>query len=204
MCDEKQVLLDELSLLRNVCIANGYPERLVKEILKKSWEVETLNAVLVRIEQEVKTVQQKDNFDVLHVPYVKSFSESLQRKLKNFKIGYVPKRGETLYTKLCRLKQRVEPENWKNVVYAIECKTCRVHHVEETGQHYCDRRKQHQGDVKNKKPTNGIYDHLKNNKGHKINWEKVRFLDKEDNWKGRLIKRGNLYFFFEPTSKDRS
>ena len=47
LCDEKQVLLDELSLLRDVFIANGYPERLVKETLEKSWEVETLKAVLV-------------------------------------------------------------------------------------------------------------------------------------------------------------
>jgi hypothetical protein len=33
-----------------------------------------------------------------------------------------------------------------------------------------------------------IYDHLKNNEGHKVNWDKVNFLDKEINWKGRKIK----------------
>ena len=38
----------------------------MKETLEKSWEVETLKAVLVGIEQEVKPVQQKDYFDVLH------------------------------------------------------------------------------------------------------------------------------------------
>ena len=48
--------------------------------------------------------------------------------------------------------------------------------------------KQHQGDVMNKKPLNGIYDHLKTNKRQKINWEKVRYLDKENNWKGRQRK----------------
>ena len=170
MCDEKQDLLDEFSLLRDVFIANGYPERLVKETLEKTWEVGTLKAVLVGVQQEVKPVQQKDYFDVLHAPYVKGFSESLQRKLNSFQVGHVPNRGETLYTKLCRLKQRVEPENWKNVVYAIECETCGVHCVGETGQHYCDRRKQHQGDRKKKKPTNEIYDRLKNNNGHEIKW----------------------------------
>ena len=83
LCDEKQDLLDELSLLRDVFIANGYPERLVKETLEKSWEVETLKAVLVGIEQEVKPVQQKDYFDVLHAPYVKGFSE-LANEIKEF------------------------------------------------------------------------------------------------------------------------
>ena len=39
-------------------------------------------------------------------------------------------RGEPLYTNLCRLKQKVEPEDSKNVVYAVECETCGVHYIE--------------------------------------------------------------------------
>ena len=78
----------------------------------------------------------------------------------------------------------MELEDWKHVVYATACERCGVHYVGETGQHYCDRRKQHQRDVKNRKTTNGLYDHLKNNKEHKVNWEKVTYLDKEVNWKG--------------------
>ena len=112
----------------------------------------------------------------------------MQRKLRKFNIGYVPKRGETLYTHLCKLKQRVELEDRKNVVYAVECKTCGIPYVGETGQHYCDRRRQHQVDVRNKKTTNGISEHLKHNQDHEINWEKIIFLDKEDHWKGRKLK----------------
>ena len=58
----------------------------------------------------------------------------------------------------------------------------------ETGQHFCDRRSQHQRDVKNKKPSNGLYAHLKENKGRKINWEGFVYLDSEKNWKRRKIK----------------
>ena len=58
----------------------------------------------------------------------------------------------------------------------------------ETGQHFCDRRSQHQRDVKNKKPSNGLYAHLKENKGHKINWEGFVYLDSEKNRKRRKIK----------------
>ena len=67
----------------------------------------------------------------------------------------------------------------KNVVYLIPCDTCRVRYVGETGQHFCDRRSKHQRDVKNKKPSNGLYAHLKENKGHKINWEDFVYLDSE-------------------------
>ena len=52
------------------------------------------------------------------------------------------------------IKQLVELEDWKDVVYAIGCDTCGVHYVGDTGQHYYDRRKQHQGDVRNTKATN--------------------------------------------------
>ena len=39
-----------------------------------------------------------------------------------------------------------------------------------------------------KKPSNGLYAHLKENKGHKINWEGFVYLDSERNWKRRKIK----------------
>ena len=58
LCDEKQDLMDELSLLKAVFFANGYPEKLVKDTLEKSWEVETLKAILVGVQQEVKAENQ--------------------------------------------------------------------------------------------------------------------------------------------------
>ena len=62
--------------------------------------------------------------EVLHVPYVKGFSEGLQRKLRKLKIGVVPKKGETLYSHLC--KQKKEKDESKDAVYSIRCDTCRV------------------------------------------------------------------------------
>ena len=76
----------------------------------------------------------------------------------------------------------------KNVIYAVECETCGVQYVGETGQQYCAQRRQHQEDVKNKKNTNGISEHLRHNQEHKISWEKLALLGKEDNWEGRKIK----------------
>ena len=54
LCDEKQDLLDELSLLRDVFIANGYPEQLVNDTLKSLGK----SAVLMGVEQEVRTFHQ--------------------------------------------------------------------------------------------------------------------------------------------------
>ena len=67
-------------------------------------------------------------------------------------------------------------------------------------QHYCDRRSQHQRDVTQKKLSNGIYDHVKNNEGHQINWGKVCFLDNEKNWRGRKIKEAIYINAVVPTN----
>ena len=72
--------------------------------------------------------------------------------------------------------------------YSVPCKECKVRYGGETGQHFCDRVKQHQNDVRYKKSTNGFYAHLKSHKKHSIDWEKAAFLGKERNWKGRKIK----------------
>ena len=141
------------------------------------------------VEQDVEPVNQKEFYDVLYAPYVKGFSEGLQRKLRKFNIGYVPKQGETLYTHLCKLKQRVELEDRKNVICAVECKTCGIQYVGETGQHYCDRRRQHQGDVKNKKTTNGISEHLKHNQDTKLIGKRSFFWIRRTTGKGESSKR---------------
>ena len=143
LCDLKEDLLEELALLKNVFITNGYPEKLVKKTLEESWAKETLKAVLVGVEQDMEVEGKTKQYnEVLHAPYIRGFSEGLGRKLRRLGIGYIPKRGETIYTNVCKLKQKVELENWKNVVYSVECETCGLNYIGETGQHYCDRRDQ--------------------------------------------------------------
>ena len=116
--------MEELELLKNVFISNGYPEKLVLKTLKESWAKEALKAVLVGIEQDVVIEEQrKDYVEVLHAPYVKGFTEGLQRKLKKLNVGVVQKKGETLYSNLCKLKQKRDMEDRKDLVYSVPCGT---------------------------------------------------------------------------------
>ena len=45
LCDKKEDLLEELALLKDVFLSNGYPEKLVLKTLEDSWAKETLKAV---------------------------------------------------------------------------------------------------------------------------------------------------------------
>ena len=86
LCDLKEDLLEELSLLKDVFISNGYPEKLVLQTLERSWAAETLKAVLVGVQQEVKTENEKEYHDVIHTPYIRGFSECLGRKLRRLRL----------------------------------------------------------------------------------------------------------------------
>ena len=69
ICDLTEDLLEELDLLKDIFIGNGYPEHLVTKTLNESWPRETLKAVLKGVQQDVEVENQKDFFEVLHAPY---------------------------------------------------------------------------------------------------------------------------------------
>jgi hypothetical protein len=193
LCDLKEDLLEELALLKDVFISNGYPEVLVQKTIKSSWEKETLKTMLFESNgiQDLRK-EKEDLYDVFHAPYIQGFSEGLQKKLRRFNVGFIPMKSQTLHNKVCHLKPVIENEEKKDLVYAIRCSTCNKYYIGETSQHFTDRKSQHARDIKNKKATNGIFQHLKANKKHKIDWESINFIDSEKHWLKRKIKE-SLY-----------
>ena len=87
--------------------------------------------MLKDVQQELEVENEKQYFEVLHTPYMKGFTEGIQRRLRRLNIGFVPKRRETLYTNLCKLKSKVDFNDCKDVVYSIPCKECQLRHVGE-------------------------------------------------------------------------
>ena len=58
-----------------------------------------------------------------------------------------------------------------------------------------------QRDVKNRVSTNGIYNHLKNNKKHKIGWDDAVFIDREPHFMRRKIKESIYINALDPSEK---
>jgi len=81
-CDLKEYLLDELGLLKDVFIMNGYPLKLVMRTIEDSWKTETKKTVMREMQQSFDEEEQKEEyFEVLHAPYIHGFTEQLQKKL---------------------------------------------------------------------------------------------------------------------------
>ena len=92
-CDLKEDLLEELSFLKDVFVMNGYPLHLVKGVINKSWEKETIKTILKENPLPENDQKKKGYYDILHAPYIQGFTENLQKKLRRFNIGMVHKKG---------------------------------------------------------------------------------------------------------------
>ena len=133
LCDLKEDLLDELNLLRDVFVSNGYPYKLVNKTVNESWSVELKKCIS---EEFGEKSENDEYFEVLHAPYVRGFTERLQKELNKFGVGFVMKKGTTLASVLCKLKQKTEKEDRKDVDYIITCKSCEMKYIGETGQQF--------------------------------------------------------------------
>ena len=129
--------------------------------------------------QEKEQEENSKFIQVLIPPFITVYKEESQQKLCALEIGVTPKRGITIFHHLCNMKPQTKILERKNIVYSIPCITCGKIYIGETGQRFCNRRGQHQRDVRTKKQTNGIFDHLKLIKRHQIGWDKFCLLDKE-------------------------
>ena len=117
-----------------------------------------------------------------------SFYWRLAEEVEKVEHSVCSKKKENVYTNLCKFNQKVEFEDCKDELNSVPYEKCGVRYIGVTGLHFCQRRKQHKGDIRNNKASNGFNSHLKKNKEHSVNWGGAVFLDWEKHWRGRKIK----------------
>ena len=91
--------------------------------MNESWSAELKKSVVEEFEDREES---HEFFYVLHAPYVQGFTESLQKELKKFGIGFVMKKGVTLASSLYELKQKTEKADRKDLDYTLKCKICDI------------------------------------------------------------------------------
>ena len=209
LCDRKEDLLEEIQLLKDVFIANGYPKKLVEKTVNQSWKTE-LEKEIKRTAEEVRRTEQpvthpdeeetSEYYDCLYAPYIQGFSEKLQKDLKSLNVGVAFKTTKTLFCMVCKLRPKREVDDQKNVVYHIPCNSCMSCYIGETGNKFSARKYQHEYDIKTQKKKNGIGDHMRSKK-HKINWTNRTFFAVEKDWKLRRIKESIFLNSLNPSTE---
>ena len=109
LCDLKEDLLNELQLLRDVFVSNGYPRKLVERTINNSWKVELKKEIYASLHEEdiLHQNEEEENpgyFETLQAPYIAGFSERLAKDLNCINVGVTFKKGHTLSNSFCKLK----------------------------------------------------------------------------------------------------
>ena len=159
--------------------------------MQKSWERETKKMIMRMTGSgrgESDEEQEGTYYDVLHTPYIEGFTDKIMRELKKLNVGWVLKKKSSIKTEVHSHRPPEKMTDKKGVIYKINCGNCESSYIGETGQTLGKRLQQHQRDVREKKSTNGIYQHLRRNRKHKSRWEEVKVIDNERHWYKRKIK----------------
>ena len=83
----KEDLLNELQLLKDVFISNGYPRKLVERTINDSWKSELKKQIDESLydentQDDEKPEENSGYFDTLNVPCIVGVSERLSRDLR--------------------------------------------------------------------------------------------------------------------------
>ena len=107
---------DELEQLQNVF---DYPPGLTNKCLHSK--------------SRQKPTEDEERPPTLNTPYIKGFSEKLERACRPLKIRTTFSSKRTLRTELVHVKGQIMVDKQKGVVYRVNCNTCNQTYIGETG-----------------------------------------------------------------------
>ena len=184
LCDEGEPLDNEICLLNNAFIANGYHPKDVDQIIS-SYEHH----------KKENNEEAKHRCDTICIPYVRGPSDSLRKQLAKEGVNLIFKRGKTLRQFLFNGEPK-KSDRRKNVCYRVPCLNCSFCYIGETSQWWDEREKQHKRCIKNQDERNSFWVHLKDNPDHVIGWDKVSFMAFDSRYSHRRMKESFLIDIF--------
>lgn len=162
---------------RNKLINNNYPPSLCNLII---------NTNNVRAQKGPNSETKK----YLKIPYIKGCSEKLKRILTNENTTIVYYYKKTLGKLFNSMKDPLKLEYSSEIVYKIPCKNCNKSYIGQTKQNLKNRINEHKyscnDKYKHKKEQTALATHHFDDE-HEFDFDNVSILDKENNYKKRLI-----------------
>lgn len=161
-------------------------DRTVSEYLAKKMKNEVEDQSQ---EEEENVAQPEEDRYVVTSLYVPGVSEKLRWQLKKLGVDLVFKRGQTLGSMICNVKEKRTAERQKGVIYKIPCQHCQECYIGETCRHWGTRKAEHQGYVRRgEADKSGVANHAINML-HKPDWQNSCVVAKESRtYKRRMME----------------
>lgn len=182
-CSNKENLEKEIKVISSSLVKNNYPKQLINNVKRKRERKE-------KKEDGVKKTKEKLKHKIT-LPYIPRLGEKIKRIGLKFGISTIFKSSNTIKSKLVKFKPK-NPVINKNVIYSIPCECDKIY-VGETGRELNVRVKEHRTAVEKKKDINisKLVEHSLET-GHRILWEDVRAIGKEEEWRKRKIHEAGV------------
>ena len=172
ICSNEESTHDELEQLQTIFEKNDYPPELTNKCLHSK--------------SRQKPTEDEERPPTLNTPYIKGFSEKLERACRPLKIRTTFSSKRTLRTELVHVKGQIMADKQKGVVYRVNCNTCNQTYIGETGRTLKVRLKEHHRAVNVSDANNGIAVHA-NEHDHPVDWSSAKILHKETNFIKRKV-----------------
>lgn len=173
--DEK-FLRDNLNRLVLMFSNNGYPKHILNKLIYNSnfFDGPVDNVVV-------------DPFTYKKIPFVKGLTENIVSQFKSYNNLKIAKYNTfTVAGVFSRIKDRTHIMDQSDVIYSVPCRDCQGCYVGQTSQLLKNRITQHRSDSRIGKNSCALALHFKNS-DHNFDFNNVKILDQETNYKKRLF-----------------
>lgn len=181
---DKKFHSKNLSFVKKILELNDYPSDFIKKFTHKRISFLKRTNFLKNKPPKPKLTKVFNKFRI-KIPYKAGFYDEVVKSCKKFKIDVIPSLSQDLKNVIRKGKDCTKKLDNTGVVYGLYCKNCPAVYVGETkrklGQRVCE----HVRDVRTKKDT-VVSEHCSVS-SHDMEWDNVTILDRESDWKPRLI-----------------
>jgi hypothetical protein len=194
ICSTNELKNDELKLMRNTLLSNGYPQHLINRGIREA-EVISKKIIDQQQQQQTQKLQQKKKVYFL-LSYYGQESTILAHRIKKICKKLLPliqinvcfRKTFTIKSVFLPLQKGCdESKKKKKLVYKIPCLNCDKCYIGETNREKETRMKEHKADIRKHTESSNVAKHA-NEEKHSFNFTQSETIALETNWRRRIIK----------------
>lgn len=172
-----------LKKLAELFISNGYPVRLVNNIIFNSTTTVNTEAQ----SRDLSTLETR-SITYCSIPYVRGFTDEIIRLFREYdNVKFAKKTVKTNHNVVfSKLKDKTNPQRLSSVVYGVQCIDCDGQYIGQTSRWLSARMSSHRSDAKLNKNTCALAIHV-NEMDHRMDYDSARVLFVEKNYRKRLF-----------------
>ena len=179
LLSDKKFHSNNLKLIYNMLIDNNYPKKFIDDCVQqrlRKHKYKSFNMII--------NIPKPKPFLTVSLPYHRVFYPKISKVLKKYNIRTAPLINQKLNSIVKLGKDKTDKWDETDIVYSFSCDSCPATYIGQTKRSLKTRISEHIKQVNKNLP---VPNHLRVNPNHSFKWDETVILDRESNYKKRLI-----------------